>query len=130
MQKSLIFIFIFGLIILGLFLMVFPDLINSERIFEINDIRNSKRIVLKPNNNQGGIHSLSLMISGKSDGKIIISKAYSDSSIDFIDTVESRIDLNYSGDWYSDSCILFFENINAKKTKLKICFRFYGMNNL
>ena len=119
-----------ALILFGLFVVVFPDPINSERYLEIDDISMPHRIILKPNKNQGGIHSLSLELNGKSDGKIKIIKAHSNTSFDIVDTVQNKIELNYSGDWYTDSCLLFFENINAKKGAIEIKYRFYGSNNL
>ncbi len=113
----------------GLFYMVFPDPINTERFKVIKNIDHPETIELSKNKNQGYIHGLRLLITGKLDGKAIIKQGFSDSSFYRIDTIDNAVNLNYGGDWYQDNCLIIYKPLSVKTGELKLTYKFFGTNN-
>ncbi len=131
MHKSrLILLIIFLLVFFGgLFLLIFPDPVNTSQQFTITQVDKGAILYLIKNPKQGSIHALSIQIQGNLDGKAIITKAYSKNSLEISDTISNKVDLNMSGDWYQDTCYILYRPLTCKTGELKINYKFFGMNN-
>ena len=71
-------------------------------------------------------HSMDLRIKGKLNGKAIIGYGWSDTTIYQSDTVENGFEKLFGGDWYSDSCFVFYKPITATSGEIEIQCEIYS----
>ncbi len=85
-------------------------------------VNSDTTIVLGKEYLQGNIYHLDLEFSGNLPDTIVL--LHPNSNEKFYSTVLSEKTKNYSGDWYSDSCIVSIKNVHELR-EIKIKYKFY-----
>jgi len=109
--------------ILFLIILESCDINGYQQEIKVN-IHSDTTLMLTKNNYQGNINGFKFRIRGEIKDKIIMIQTnghnieYNYELVGFVDTV-------FFGDWYANTCLLRFENINKPIKDLEIEYTFY-----
>ncbi len=88
------------------------------------DIKTDATLVLRKTDNQGNIWGIKLYIIGDFNDTITLIHTNGD-NVAYRHKLIGRIDTIYRTDWYSDSCLIIFENIKKPIKDLYIEYEFF-----
>jgi len=88
------------------------------------DLSSDTSLVIRKNEQQGSIWGIDLKITTACDDTITVVQTNFD-NVAYTHKLAGGNDLNYSTDWYSDSCLIIFEGVQATITGLEIEYEFF-----
>lgn len=88
----------------------------------------SEKIVIKIDEDSKYPFSMDLKMTGKINGVGILSFQWTDNDTSYKkDTIVDNFNVEYKGDWYSDSCIIKYEPISGTKGDLIIDYKMFNL---
>ncbi len=123
-------ILVLGLLIIGTvgYLVAFyiaPTSLNLRTI-DIS-VHDSVKTELKKYDHQEHIHSIDFEVTGEISGTAELRIGATDTTVyQTYEIEEGHVNVNYSGDWYSDKIFVAYRPTGLKEGHLKIHYRFYG----
>lgn len=112
-------------------LIIFLIILNSCNRLNFNDklnvnIHSDTTLVLSKESNQDFIHAFKFTISGNIEEEITVIKT-NGYNVAYKYELIGSVDTSFSGDWYSDTCLIKFENISKAIKDLEIEYVFYDI---
>lgn len=99
------------------------NLTNDKQTLTTN-ISSDTTLILKKNMNQGNIWGIDLKIIGNLHDTITLIHTNGD-NVAYRHKLIGGIDTIYHSDWYSDSCLIKFENVKEPIKDLQIDYEFF-----
>ncbi len=113
------------IIIVSVFFLTFIscNMTNDRQKLRAN-IQADTTLVLKKTANQGNVWGIDLKIIGDFNDTITLIHTNGD-NVAYLHKLIGGIDTTYHTDWYSDSCLIRFENIKEPIKDLQINYEFF-----
>ena len=107
------------------FLTIFSscDIIGYQQKINVN-IHSDTTLVLTKKINQEFISGFEFRISGEIEEKIIVTQT-NGHNVAYKYELVGLVDSTFFGDWYADTCLIKFENINKPIKNIEIGYTFY-----
>ena len=123
---------VIAIIFLGIYMYkeyVSPLYINNEQQKTTIDLSQESELILNKNKTQGDIFAIEIEILGESTSNLTILSENSDGQvIKEIKLKKGTIDFIYQNEWYTSTCNLIFSSKEKMSGKLKINYRFFGLD--
>ena len=119
-------LFTLTLLFLGLYYINSQTHWITNRTYEVKDISKQETIILHKIKTQEHVHGFSLNITGHINGKAKI-VLYHDTDIYKSATISNKVNLEWGGDWYTDTLKIEYEPIDVKDSELSLEYNFKGL---
>jgi hypothetical protein len=92
----------------------------NTQTYEVQDVTKETKIILKKKKSQGFVHFIKISATGKIDGaaELVLGENASGENI------SGEVDYQHSGDWYSDTCVIYYKPSSVKGGKLIFNYKF------
>ncbi len=117
------------LIAVGLFIFMGTRVFSpQESTILLQDISQKQIIKLTQVQQKKSVYKISIVISGQIDGTAEIQLADRGNKMGSPHTIKGKVDLDLSGDWYENTCLLLYEPSQVTSGTLKIKYKFHTLS--